>query len=312
MKLTNSLYNGTPACHHIPSSVSHLGSTPQRTYRPPRTALVARVNTGSSVTSSINFDEDLGNSGAQQPCQQQASSATHVSSLQQQGRVWQHLTQPDSQHACSWLERLTCNRTFGKALLAAGLLALVMPGRRSMAIAATLPSFPQVTSMRDSLTSSDNSYSARADPPSHGSSRRDSGLHRCSQTPAAAAAHGSFMDNQQRPSSSTVPGGHSTRDFGPSPGSSSSNSSQTSTSVPNRLVKTDAPIPAPVGPPNTTTSSSSSSSTGSPSSSSTAGFEDLLGYERATVGLFAAARPSVVNITHMRSMQNFYTLVREC
>lgn len=45
-----------------------------------------------------------------------------------------------------------------------------------------------------------------------------------------------------------------------------------------------------------------------PASPSTHGDEELLAHERAAVALFAANTPSVVNITHIRAMQNFYTL----
>jgi hypothetical protein len=62
-------------------------------------------------------------------------------------------------------------------------------------------------------------------------------------------------------------------------------------------------------------SSTGSSSNAAPAASSAAaaatagsGIDDLLGYERSTVALYEAACPSVVNITHLRAMQNFYTL----
>eukprot|EP00878_Enallax_costatus_P038324 GHUV01043526.1.p1 GENE.GHUV01043526.1~~GHUV01043526.1.p1 ORF type:complete len:514 (+),score=123.48 GHUV01043526.1:819-2360(+) len=320
MNVSNRLLESTCECRCISRAAfsKSLGSTNQRNCSRSRIVPVARAQNRLDLPHYVRHGTNDA-SPTQQAGHQQAAAAADVTSScsqQEQGHLSQQLAQPNSQHGPSWIARLICTQTFVGALLAAALVALVMPGRRSMAAAATLPMPWQVLNQRDYPASSSHQYSTRTEPLSHRSSSRDAALYSSLQSTAAAPRAYNTADSYHRDSSRTTPASrHSTTEYSASNtpvtstnpvSSSSSSSSEVSTSIPSNTLNADTAVAAPPAGPPFTSSSAAAPSSGS--SNSTTGVEELLAHEGATVTLFEAARPSVVNITHLRAMQNFYTL----
>jgi hypothetical protein len=235
---------------------------------------------------------------------------------EQQQHPQQHPQQQQRQQQQHWLLTFLQSSRMVTVLAAAALLALLpLPGRRSQALAASLP--PPWQTIHTSVSSSSRGSSMQQETPA-----RSGAVQLC--TLLAAPSHGSLIDEPVTESSSSSTGSSAmaavtSRLLGPSSSTTSTMSGSNSGSNSNA-----AAFPAPSstassgsgsssspssGKPSTGSSSSSSSSSNgaSAAASSSSGLEDLLAYERAAVNLFAAAVPSVVNITHMRAMQVWLT-----
>lgn len=214
-----------------------------------------------------------------------SDSAAFSCALQQQHQNYQQQQQHRQQQSSSWFRYFAIHlpiQRLGGAVLAAALLALVMPGKRSTAVAATLP--PPGIHLQSSISSSSGRDVTRQ----HASVDSWSSSSSSAMIPSSRAVdvyHPASSSTRYNSSDTLAPGGLSIIN------SNSSNADS--------LYNNTSSVGA----------TASGSSTTAVTAAAAADLSDLLAHERATVNLFAAVRPSVVNISHLRAMQNFYTLV---
>jgi hypothetical protein len=228
----------------------------------------------------------------------------------------QEQQQQQQQQRQNWLLHFLQGPRVAKVLAAAALLALLPgPGSRSQALAAALP--PPWQAIHTPVTSSSssrresalqqeaipsysgavqlgallgsNSYSGLVDQPA-----THTGSSSSSPETAMSAVTSRLLGSSSRSMISNSSSSSSTAATFPIPSSSTSPGSSSSSANPSSGSSSSS-------------SSSSSGASAAPAAAAAAagssGVDDLLGYERAAVSLFAAAVPSVVNITHMRAMQ---------